>query len=467
MHVRTRIVRALWQNAPQCLRHLVIGSDTDYRTVVWFLMVMEREGEIEALDGIALTTGPEGPVAQASRCVLCDAERSSSSLASNARAELAAELTAMRLTPSLFYGQRGITPETVLKRCEYMTRRGDIDRRRIVFLGDNDYQSVALALTAKPERVAALDIDVRVLSKIEQAASKYGLAIETWHHDLYEPLRPELRNSFDVFIFDPYPTPDASFEAMVIAKGINLLETGGNGIGYTFALPTHKFRQNSLPLQRVLANSGLVVTDVVPRFAEFLPIAGELVPDESEWIDRLGGTKDLVSHTKSLVRFEATEITRAPELLYDPEETSAGRRQELVRGMGTHYLLHAVGFEAQKGLVLETASDRAEWERAFEGVEPAREVDTMPVDRLLQEIVGQPLPEREVARLLQEAERETVLRFAAANGYSVDEAEAEALTTMAKAGYGGLVEAGLAADAELRALYLAARVFASYFRGGT
>ena len=42
LHVRGRIERALRDDAPQCLRHLVITSDTDYRTLVWFLMQMEQ-----------------------------------------------------------------------------------------------------------------------------------------------------------------------------------------------------------------------------------------------------------------------------------------------------------------------------------------------------------------------------------------------------------------------------------------
>jgi predicted methyltransferase len=462
--IRGRIQRALEHSGLLCLRHLVILSDADYRTILFLLMALEPEGRIEVRDGL-LSAADRTLGVQRSRltCAACDAERQLRSDSADSL-RLSSEVATMRLTPSLFYGQRGVTTETVLRRCDYMMRRGDADDRRIVFLGDNDNQSIALASLAKPRRVAVLDIDVRVLSSIERAARKNDLTVETYHHDLFEPLRPDLRDAFDVFVFDPYPTPDASFEAMAVNNGIELLEAGGTGVGYTFALPTHKFNGNSLAFQRMLSGFGLVVTDVIPRLAEFLPIAGELIQDEERWIARLGGIDGLVSHTKSLVRFETTQATpRALPRDGRPGVGSGERRAQLVRDMSTHYLLHAVGFEAQKHLVLETASDHDEWQEAF-AVSDRR--DTMPVSQLVGEVVGIPLSDAEVSRLLAETACPTLRQLAANNGYVVSEDEAQVLTMIASGGYKGLVHAGLSADPEHRALYLAARVFTSHFREG-
>jgi predicted methyltransferase len=466
VHAREGIQRALQQNGPLCLQHVVILSDIDYRTVLFILAALEREGRVE-VRGSLIFGGDRALVKHGSggSCAACDESRElrSDSISS---LQLPIEIMAMRVAPSLFYGQRGVTRETLLRRCEYMIRRGDVDNRRIVFLGDNDYQSVALASIAKPNRVVVLDIDVRILSSINRAARENDLSIETYHHDLFEPLRPELRNAFDVFVFDPYPTPDATFEAMAVANGINLLETSACGVGYTFALPTHKFKGNALPFQRMLTDFGLVVTDVVPRLAEFLPIPGELIEDEEQWIARLGGFDGVVSHTKSLVRFETTQATATPP----PKDgrpyvtVSAHRREQLVRGMSTHYLLHAVGFEDQKRLVIETASDHEEWQEAFAAAERNCSGDTMPVDRLLREIVGSPLSEADVGRLLADTTAATLRQLAAENGYTVRKSEAQVLRTIATAGYEGLVAAGLSDNPEYRLLYLAARVFASHFR---
>ena len=323
-----------------------------------------------------------------------------------------------------------------------------------------------MASVANPARVAVLDIDVRVLSNIEHAANKHGLAVETYHHDLFEPLAPDLRGAFDVFVFDPYPTPDASFETMAVANGIDLLAPGDIGVGYTFALPTHKFNENSLALQRMLCNFGLVITDVVPRLAEFRPIPGELIDEEEQWISRLGGVDGLVSHTKSLLRMETTALTpdtvpvdNRPQLVSATE-----RREQLVHGMSSHYLLHAVGIEAQQQLVLDTANDGEQWQAAFSASARASRCDTMPVNRLLGELVGRPLSNAEVAQLLDEPTGATLQRMANDHGYVVTEKDALTLKTIAATGYRGLVDSGLSENAEHRALYLAARVFTSHFR---
>ena len=61
--------------------------------------------------------------------------------------------------PTLFFDQRPITYKTSIKRVEYLLKRNDVYNKKIVFLGDDDLTSIALALTKVKCEIIALDGD--------------------------------------------------------------------------------------------------------------------------------------------------------------------------------------------------------------------------------------------------------------------------------------------------------------------
>jgi predicted methyltransferase len=468
--IRSRIDGVVQAHGSICFPHLVILSDTDYRTVLLLLETALRERELRCLrTGLIATTASSFDGDEASgTCSSCVAG-APVLLSEDIDATFRQLFSTMSIAPSLFYGQRGITCQSALRRAACMVRRGDVTGKRILFLGDNDYQSVAVGLTHAAAKITVVDIDVRVLDNIRMAGQHSGFEVETVHHDLYSNLPDHLRGAYDVFVFDPYPSPDASFERMVLRCGLQALRSDPGGVGYTFASPTHKAIGHLLPLQRTLTDMGLAMTDLIPRLVEFVPIVGELLEDERHLIARFNtGAKpaqEVVSHTKSLLRFETTSESSQAGAQSDSPEPAADLswRENLVRVMGSHYLVRAVGFDSQKQLVLSSVGDRDAWESAFRGLQTAPVGDVMPVGNLMTEVVGHPLSDDDCVSLLADDPTEAQ-RLAQMNGYVVTAQECEALRTMALTGYEGMAAAKLTHQMQSRGLYLLARVFASYFR---
>ncbi|HID06350.1 MAG TPA: putative methyltransferase, partial [Armatimonadetes bacterium] len=102
------------------------------------------------------------------------------------------------------FDQGYVTEETTLARVAFLWWRGDLDGKEIIVLGDDDLVSIACALTGKPKRVVALDIDDRLISFIDAVSNERELTnLTTLQHDLREPLPDELVGKFDVFFTDP------------------------------------------------------------------------------------------------------------------------------------------------------------------------------------------------------------------------------------------------------------------------
>ena len=66
------------------------------------------------------------------------------------------------------------TPETALKRALYMLEEGDLAGREVVFLGDDDFTSIAAGLLGVAKGITVIDIDARLLEAIAEASEAEG-----------------------------------------------------------------------------------------------------------------------------------------------------------------------------------------------------------------------------------------------------------------------------------------------------
>lgn len=103
-------------------------------------------------------------------------------------------------------------PESNLRRSLFALDRGALLGKRVLFLGDDDAGSLAVALLARElgsdVRVTALDIDGRVLEYLRSAAASEALDVDLVEHDVREPLPAELRERYDTVLTDPpYTVP--------------------------------------------------------------------------------------------------------------------------------------------------------------------------------------------------------------------------------------------------------------------
>jgi len=154
------------------------------------------------------------------------------------------------------------TPETALKRALYMLEEGDLAGREVVFLGDDDFTSIAAGLLGVAKGITVIDIDARLLEAIAEASEAEGLGIECVRHDLRDPLPVGLRGRFDSFLTDPpYTVPGLS---LFFSRGIEALRPRKTASAYlAFA---DKPPLEMLRVHRAVLEAGLYVEELIPRF---------------------------------------------------------------------------------------------------------------------------------------------------------------------------------------------------------
>ena len=109
-----------------------------------------------------------------------------------------------RPTPEYALDQSHADFSTIIKKTLYLLKKGDIEGRRIIFLGDDDAISLAVGLTNLSNEILVLDIDNRVLDFISQSAEELSLKnFNVLSHDLKEPCPNIIINNYDVVVMDP------------------------------------------------------------------------------------------------------------------------------------------------------------------------------------------------------------------------------------------------------------------------
>ncbi len=103
-------------------------------------------------------------------------------------------------------------PETLVKRAKYIIDNHDVANCKILFLGDHDFSSIALAYTLSKVgfndyKIEVLDIDDDVLNFIAQAARDFKLNIKVLYSDFRLGCPLSAQRSFDVVFTDPPYTP--------------------------------------------------------------------------------------------------------------------------------------------------------------------------------------------------------------------------------------------------------------------
>ena len=181
-------------------------------------------------------------------------------------AEKFRELQKNRPEPKMEYDQGHLTCESTLARVALAIARGDVERKKILVLGDDDLVSVALALTALPKEVVVLDIDGRLIEFISSIAKRENLRITALKLDLTQPLTENMLHSFDTFITDP---PDTLYALkLFLLRGMSALK--GEGCGGYFGVTR---RESSLrkwaELQKILLRYNAVITDIIHNFSEY------------------------------------------------------------------------------------------------------------------------------------------------------------------------------------------------------
>jgi predicted methyltransferase len=175
-------------------------------------------------------------------------------------------------SPRLELDQCHTTVKAKLRRVLAMHAADALAGRRILFLGDDDLVSIALARfvrrfgsSATVERVTVVDVDERLLAFIEDELAEAPFPVECVQHDLREPLLPSLACAFDTVVTDPpYTTAGAS---LFLSRAVESLRGEGADVFLSFG---SRRPGASFELQRTIAGLGLEIRALTRDFNTYV-----------------------------------------------------------------------------------------------------------------------------------------------------------------------------------------------------
>ncbi|MFX1344421.1 MAG: adenosylmethionine decarboxylase [Promethearchaeota archaeon] len=181
-----------------------------------------------------------------------------------------------RPTPEFALDQSHADVLTVLKKTLYLLKKGDIEGRQIIFLGDDDFISLSVGLTKLSDEITVVDLDDRVLNFLSKTATK--LSIENFnvlHHDLREGVPKKIANKYDVVVMDPPYTNEGlrlflKRARQVLKSNINIDGREYPIVGKKCVLSFGNKPPNEMQkLQLSILDHGFIITEMLPDFNHY------------------------------------------------------------------------------------------------------------------------------------------------------------------------------------------------------
>ncbi len=237
--------------------------------------------------------------------------------------------SSLRPKPLPWLDQTHGTPETSLLRALFALEKGDVEGRKIIFLGDDDFTSIAVGMLKAAKEITVVDVDQRLLEAIKRISNLEDIPIKCVEWDLRKPLPQPLQYKYDsVFTDPPYTVAGLN---LFVSRGISALQKRKGACIY-LSFPQQP-SQKMLNLQRALGTMGLAIAEQIPRFNVYKGA-------------------EMHANTTSLSRLETTEKTKPliteifKEKLYTGEITKTIRTYRCRCGaqinVGSTELLHTI-----------------------------------------------------------------------------------------------------------------------------
>ena len=181
-----------------------------------------------------------------------------------------------RPSPEFALDQSHADFPTVLKKTLYLLKKGDIEGRRIIFLGDDDMISLSIGLTKLAKEITVVDIDSRILEYLSKSASKLSIPnFNVLHHDLRESIPNIIINKFDIALMDPPYTNEGlrlflKRAKQVLKSEINIDDKKHSLIGKKCLLSFGNKPPNEMQkLQLSILDHGFIITEMIPDFNHY------------------------------------------------------------------------------------------------------------------------------------------------------------------------------------------------------
>ncbi len=265
-----QILREIYRNRKISTKDLAFQTQLPIPVTAAVRRELEKQGLLTRNGGASLTTTGEKFVreklgfvySQRLLCPTCNGRRVEIPEEFRPIIEKLSKYSSLRPRSLSWLDQAHGTPETAMLRALFMLERGDVEGRKVVFLGDDDLTSIAVGLLGVAEKIVALDVDGRLIRTIRSISEKENLQITPIQSDLKEPLPDILHHKFDVVFTDPpYTIPGLT---LFISRGVEALQKRQGAVVYlAFA---HQSPKKMVTMQRILNKMGLAIVEQIPRF---------------------------------------------------------------------------------------------------------------------------------------------------------------------------------------------------------
>ena len=178
-----------------------------------------------------------------------------------------------RPKPDFALDQSHATSSTVVNRSLYLLKKGDIEGRKILFLGDDDATSLAVGLLNLAEEITVIDIDPNVIKFLSDGANTLSLTnFNVLTHDLRDSSPESVLNNFDVVVMDPPYTNEGlrlflKRAKQILKTSVNIEGKDHKVIGKKCLLcfgnkPPREMQQ----IQLSILDHGFIIKEMIPYF---------------------------------------------------------------------------------------------------------------------------------------------------------------------------------------------------------
>jgi len=178
-----------------------------------------------------------------------------------------------RPEPVFALDQSHAISSTVVNRALYLLKKGDIEGRKILFLGDDDATSLAVGLLNLAEEITVIDIDPNVIKFLSEEADTLSIKnYKVMTHDLRESSPTSVLNCYDVVVMDPPYTNEGLRLFLKRAKqmlrtSINIEGKEHKVIGKKCLLCFgNKPPKEMQKIQLSILDHGFVIKEMIPYF---------------------------------------------------------------------------------------------------------------------------------------------------------------------------------------------------------
>lgn len=182
--------------------------------------------------------------------------------------DLLGKYSDLRPLPNRQYDQFTATKETTARRASLLTYFEDLQGKRLLFLGDDDFTSVAVAITQKASEITVLDVDERILRSLEAISVKEGLKIRTAQYDARKALPISELGKYDIVFTDPPYTPEGI--SLFVSRAVQLLDLS-NKVARIYLCYGNSdgAKERFLPIYKAFLSSGLMIRWVFDKFNRY------------------------------------------------------------------------------------------------------------------------------------------------------------------------------------------------------